>query len=736
MADAKRDNNRIPTLLAVSNADGVTPVVLWADPTTHRLLVDLPSAGGTIGGSTGGVTRAIIIANGTGGATVQASGITIDANNNIILPVVTAGTADGIIYKSTSRFIHTFGPSAVNGFNTFVGIGAGNFTMSGGGGAAYSSSYNTGIGASSLASLTGGSNTGYYNTAVGASSAQSLTTGLGNCIIGAWSGYQLTTGNANVLIGPNTGYNSDGTPSSNIYIGSSAGYGVAATTTSSQNVGIGVSSLAGVTTGGATAGNVAVGYFTGKVLTTGTRNTFLGYSAGSTHLTGSYNIILGTDSTGAALQTSGTGVSNEMNIGGALFGDLSTKMFGFGLTNATSATAVLHPSASTTERASLRIPDGVAPTSPNDGDIWSDGTDLFFRNTTSQKIVTDTNTLTISGKTLTAPRIASGGFIADANGNELIIFTTTASAVNEITFANGATGVNPKFTSSGETNVGIDFQSKGSGVYRFLGTASVPAEIRLYEDTDLGTNYSAFKVGTQSADITYTLPAAVAAAGGVLTDAAGNGTLSWAVPSSSSNKIKIATIFETSTRFNLVASGGTSTFDTRGLSLSTTATTTRSIDAQLLTLASGFNPYAGSPIFTCSFGLSPINSTGSAYVGIGAVTVAGTGHTFTDSHIGFKVLISGGVASLYATQAGGSETASSALTTLADTDMVDVIAVVNGTSSVDYYWRKNGGALSSATNLSTNIPSAATDKVLDFSISNNSTAVTQTMWLTSASYER
>ena len=33
-----RDENRIATLLGVSNGDGVTPVVLWADPVTHRLL--------------------------------------------------------------------------------------------------------------------------------------------------------------------------------------------------------------------------------------------------------------------------------------------------------------------------------------------------------------------------------------------------------------------------------------------------------------------------------------------------------------------------------------------------------------------------------------------------------------------------------------------------------------------------------------------------------------------------
>jgi len=40
MTDAKRDANSVTTLLALSNADGITPVTLWADPVTHRLLVD------------------------------------------------------------------------------------------------------------------------------------------------------------------------------------------------------------------------------------------------------------------------------------------------------------------------------------------------------------------------------------------------------------------------------------------------------------------------------------------------------------------------------------------------------------------------------------------------------------------------------------------------------------------------------------------------------------------------
>lgn len=39
MAQAPRDQNRIPTLLGASNADGITPVAVYADPSTHALIV-------------------------------------------------------------------------------------------------------------------------------------------------------------------------------------------------------------------------------------------------------------------------------------------------------------------------------------------------------------------------------------------------------------------------------------------------------------------------------------------------------------------------------------------------------------------------------------------------------------------------------------------------------------------------------------------------------------------------
>jgi len=47
MANAKHDQNHVATLTGVSNADGTTVVPIYADPTTHRLLVDLAVSSGS-----------------------------------------------------------------------------------------------------------------------------------------------------------------------------------------------------------------------------------------------------------------------------------------------------------------------------------------------------------------------------------------------------------------------------------------------------------------------------------------------------------------------------------------------------------------------------------------------------------------------------------------------------------------------------------------------------------------
>jgi hypothetical protein len=74
------------------------------------------------------------------------------------------------------------------------------------------------------------------------------------------------------------------------------------------------------------------------------------------------------------------------------------------------------------------------------------------------------DTLTLTNKTLTAPKFADAGFIADANGNQLIVFQTTASAVNEFDITNNASGSAPILAvTGGDTNIGMAITAKGSG---------------------------------------------------------------------------------------------------------------------------------------------------------------------------------------------------------------------------------------------------------------------------------
>ncbi len=135
---------------------------------------------------------------------------------------------------------------------------------------------------------------------------------------------------------------------------------------------------------------------------------------------------------GILLTGKGTG---KIQIGDAAD---TTKLLTFELVGATTAKTMTFTSSHTDNRT-ITFPDAT--------------------DTLVGKATTDT----LTNKTLTAAKIADGGFIADANGNELIIGSTVASAVNEVTISNNSTGAMPVIKSSGETNIGLQLSPKGTG---------------------------------------------------------------------------------------------------------------------------------------------------------------------------------------------------------------------------------------------------------------------------------
>jgi len=73
-------------------------------------------------------------------------------------------------------------------------------------------------------------------------------------------------------------------------------------------------------------------------------------------------------------------------------------------------------------------------------------------------LVTTTATQDLTNKSL---RMAA---LNDANGNEIIKFVTTASAVNEFTFTNSAANNSPKASATGSSaNIGLALVAKGTG---------------------------------------------------------------------------------------------------------------------------------------------------------------------------------------------------------------------------------------------------------------------------------
>ena len=102
------------------------------------------------------------------------------------------------------------------------------------------------------------------------------------------------------------------------------------------------------------------------------------------------------------------------------------------------------------------------------------GTNTLTMPAATDTLVGKATTDTLTNKTLTAPKIADAGFIADANGAELLVFQTTSSAENHFEITNAADSGGPTFAALGDdTNVDMLLTAKGSGVVKADGTEVV-----------------------------------------------------------------------------------------------------------------------------------------------------------------------------------------------------------------------------------------------------------------------
>ncbi len=200
--------------------------------------------------------------------------------------------------------------------------------------------YNIGLGQTAGDSIT----TGDGNIAIGYDALTAINDDLNNIAIGLNALNGMTDGNYNVAIG----YSSMDNANTSVFNNVAFGYNTLGTTTGDNNTAIGhLSQQRDAGNSNASLGTYSLRYFAGASgntavgysallgvdgSSTGGSNTVLGYQAGDSITTGASNILIGYD-----VDTPAVSTSNHLNIGGTIFGDVSTDNVRIGGSGAVSA---------------------------------------------------------------------------------------------------------------------------------------------------------------------------------------------------------------------------------------------------------------------------------------------------------------------------------------------------------------------------------------------------------------
>ena len=264
-----------------------------------------------------------------------------------------------------------------------------------------------------------------------------------------------------------------------------------------QNTALGISAMQAISTGD---DNTSAGYAALVQLTAGSHNTAVGSWSGYEITTGSSNVMIGSQA-GHGLET---GIGNIAVGAGGIFRNGALQGTDVGNYNIAVGFAAMYAGPSGSMNIGLGYAAGNQLLSGQDNvligsqagfNLTAGSSNVFigFQAGSDATIDTESNLLMIDNSNTLTPLIY-GDFSA-----------------NTLTF-NGAT------TTTGTSAI--------NGVVSIGGTTTAAGEIRLLEDLDDGSHYTAFKAQAQAANVTYILPAADGTNGqALITD--GSGSLSW-----------------------------------------------------------------------------------------------------------------------------------------------------------------------------------------------------------------